>query len=260
MFNLKTIKYYNKSKNKVLFFHGFGTKCEQYNLSEWDDKLDKPYKDGTIRTNNWLNNLGDTFGASELIYYNRNEENCFYPNNKKLSTIPNIRNHLIKLHNKLETKKIINSYTNLYLVGHSMGCIFALNYALMFPENIKGIVFIDSLQLIPKFVKIYSNKKFMLSDNKINILKNKRDFTKSDKNKWYNYIMWDIFTNSHIIVKTNIKLLCFWNVTSNSYGKEFSILLKKFSKNIKNIELINRDHFLNETDDIKINNIIKKFI
>ena len=101
MFNLKIIKSNIDSNTKVLFFHGFGTKCHKYNLSEWDNIKDEPYTDGTIRTNNWLNELVNTFNASELIYYNRSTENCFYPDNTKLTTVPNFHLHLVKLHKKL---------------------------------------------------------------------------------------------------------------------------------------------------------------
>ena len=263
MFDLKIIKSKNKSNNiKVLFFHGFGTLCDRYNFTEWDNIIDKPYKDGTIRTNNWLNGLLDVFNASELIYYNRNEENCFYPKNKKLSKAPDFHNHIIKLHKKLYTKKIFTSKTKIYLIGHSVGCIYMLNYAMMFPENIKNMIFVDSLPLIPKVIKKYSNKKYKLSDSKIKLLVNKRKFTENEKNKWFHYILWDIMKHTCNMKLTNIKLLCFWNVDSNyKYSKEFGILLKKqFSKKTKNIEFIKRDHFLNETDDIKINRYIKKFI
>ena len=85
MSNFTIIKSKNKanlkSKTKVLFFHGFGAQCYKYNLTQWDDKNDEVYKDDTIiRTNNWLDNLVNVFNASELIYYDRKEENCLFHN------------------------------------------------------------------------------------------------------------------------------------------------------------------------------------
>ena len=144
----------------------------------------------------------------------------------------------------------------------------------MFPLNIEGIVLIDSFPLIPKIIKKYSNEKYILDDNKIKLLKRKRFFTDSEKNKWVDFIFQNITTNFINIndFYENVKLLCFWNINSrnskaNEFSKEFAHILKnkflkcnKNNKNFKSIELLDRDHYLNETDDILINKYINDFM
>ena len=264
-----------KSKAKVLFFHGFGAQCYKYNLTQWDDKNDEVYKDDTIiRTNNWLDNLVNVFDASELIYYDRKEENCLFHNmnTNSLSKAPNFHKHIVNLHKQL-SKEIIKPDTKLYIVCHSLGCIYGLKYYLLFPQNIEGIVFLDSTQLNPHIMKIYSNDKFILHKNELDILKKKRIFTDTEKEKWINYIFYDIMLNfaniEELYKKIDVKLLCFWNINSkdkkkNNMTRQFIKIIKnkfmKSSKDNKNIELIDRDHYLNETDDIKINKNIREFM
>ena len=281
------------SKNKVIFFHGFGAPCYKYNLTQWDDVKDSYYEDEKkIRTNNWLDNLVNVFNASELIYYNRPEENCLFPILSKepnLSKAPNLQEHILKLHNQLSKPykdsktPIITSNTKIYLVCHSIGCAYGLKYYNMFPLNIEGIVLIDSFPLIPKIIKKYSNEKYILDNDLLKKLEKKRIFTDSEKNKWIDFIFQDITTNfkdidnfnNNFNNKINIKLLCFWNINSknkrnNELSREFSNLIEnKFmkknknnqkNKNFKSIEFLNRDHYLNETDDILINKHINDFM
>lgn len=266
-----------KSKAKVLFFHGFGAQCYKYNLTQWDDKNDEVYKDDTIiRTNNWLDNLVNIFDASELIYYDRKEENCLFHNintaTNYISKAPHFHKHIINL-NKQLSKEIIKLDTKLYIVCHSLGCIYGLKYYSMFPQNIEGIVFLDSTQLNPKYIKIYSNDKCILHKNELDILKKKRIFTDAEKEKWIDFIFYDIMSNftniDELYNKIDVKLLCFWNIDSkdktkiNMTRQFIKIIKNKFMKNSKdnkNIELIDRDHYLNETDDIKINKNIREFM
>ena len=289
MFKFTIIKSKNKtnvkSKAKVLFFHGLGSQCYKYNLTQWDDKNDEVkgargaealVDDTIIRTNNWLNNLVNVFDASELIYYDRKEENCLFHNintdTNSLSKVPNFHKHIINLHKQL-SKEIIKPDTKLYIVCHSLGCIYGLKYYLLFPQNIEGIVFLDSTQLNPHIIKIYSNDKYILHNNVLDILKKKRIFTDAEKEKWIDFIFYDIvsnFTNiDELCNKIDVKLLCFWNIDSKDktkiyMTKQFIKIIKnnfmKNSKDNKNIELIDRDHYLNETDDIKINKNIREFM
>ena len=281
MSNFTIIKSKNKanikSKRKVLFFHGFGAQCYKYNLTQWDDKNDEVYKDDTIiRTNNWLDNLVNVFNASELIYYDRKEENCLFYNiitdTNSLSKVPDFHKHIVNLHKQL-SKEIIKADTKLYIVCHSLGCIYGLKYYLLFPQNIEGIVFLDSTQLNPHIIKIYSNDKCILHKNELDILKKKRNFTDAEKEKWIDFIFYDIMSNftniDELFNKIDVKLLCFWNIDSKDKTKIYmtrqfiKIIKNKFmknSKNNKNIELIDRDHYLNETDDIKINKNIREFM
>lgn len=162
-----------KSKTKVLFFHGLATQCYKYNLTQWDDKNDNYYKDNKIiRTNNWLDNLVNVFDASELIYYDRKEENCLFQDINSLSKVPNFHNHIINLYKQL-SKEIIKNDTKLYIVCHSLGCAYGIKYYTMFPQNIEGIVFLDSVQLTPHYIKICSNNKCILHKNELDILKRK---------------------------------------------------------------------------------------
>ena len=274
-----------KSKVKVLFFHGFGAQCYKYNLTQWDDKNNEVkgargaealVDDTIIRTNNWLDNLVNVFNASELIYYDRKEENCLFHNmntvSNALSKVPHFHKHIINLHKQL-SKEIIKPDTKLYIVCHSLGCIYGLKYYLLFPQNIEGIVFLDSTQLNPHIIKIYSNDKFILHKNELDILKKKIIFTDVEKQKWINYIFYDIMSNftniDELYKKIDVKLLCFWNIDSKdktkiNMTKQFIKMIKdkfmKNSKDNKNIELIDRDHYLNETDDIKINKNIREFM
>jgi len=262
-----------KSKAKVLFFHGFGQQCYKYNLTQWDDKNDEVYKDDKIlRTNNWLDNLVNVFDACELIHYDRKEENCLFQGVNSLSKIPNFHKHIVNLHKQL-SKEIIKSDTKLYIVCHSLGCIYGLKFYTMFPQNIEGIVFLDSTQLNPKYIKIYSNDNCILHKNELDILKKKRIFTDTEKEKWINYIFYDIMSNfaniDQLYNKIDVKLLCFWNIDSkdktkiNMTRQFIKIIKNKFMKNSKdnkNIELFDRDHYLNKTDDIKINKNIKEFM
>lgn len=285
-----------KSKTKVLFFHGFGTQCYKYNLTQWDDKNDEvkgaressyqraePLReaevlvdDTIIRTNNWLDNLVNVFNASELIYYDRKEENCLFHGVNSLSKVPDFHKHIINLHNQL-SKEVIKSNTKLYLVCHSLGCIYGLKYYTMFPQNIEGIVFLDSTQLNPHIIKMYSNDKCILHKNELDILKRKNAFTDAEKEKWIDFIFYDIMSNftniDELYKKIDVKLLCFWNIDSNcsnnnkiknNMTRQFIDIIKnKFMKNSKdniNIELIDRYHYLNESDDIKINKQIRKYM
>ena len=300
MFKFTIIKSKNKtnvkSKAKVLFFHGFGAQCYKYNLTQWDDKNDEvkgarkssvqraePSRgaealvdDTIIRTNNWLDNLVNVFDAVELIYYDRKEENCLFHNintdTNSLSKIPNFHKHIVNLHKQL-SKEIIKADTKLYIVCHSLGCIYGLKYYLLFPQNIEGIVFLDSTQLNPKYIKIYSNDKYILHKNELDILKKKIIFTDAEKQKWIDFIFYDIMSNftniDELYKKIDVKLLCFWNIDSkdktkiNMTRQFIKIIKNKFMKNSKdnkNIELIDRDHYLNETDDIKINKNIREFM
>lgn len=78
------------------------------------------------------------------------------------------------------------------------------------------------------------------------------------------------FTNiDELYKKIDVKLLCFWNIDSKDKTninmiRQFIKIIKnnfmKNSKDNKNIELFDRDHYLNETDDIKINKNIREFI
>ena len=82
------------------------------------------------------------------------------------------------------------------------------------------------------------------------------------------------FTNiDELYKKIDVKLLCFWNIDSNcsnnnkiknNMTRQFIDIIKhKFMKNSKdniNIELIDRYHYLNESDDIKINKQIRKYM
>jgi hypothetical protein len=282
MYNLTIIKstININSKNKVLFFHGFGAPCSKYNITQWDDIKDEYYEDDEkVRKNNWLDNLVDVFNASELIYYNRPEENFLFSNSSgkhNLSKQPNLYNHILNLQNQLKkpykdkNNLLIEHSTKLYLVCHSIGCAYGLKYYNMFPSNVKGIVIIDSYPLIPKIINEYSNKKFIPSDTLLKKLTYKRNFTDNEKNKLVEYIIQDITTNFKNFTcddKFKIKLLCFWNIDikqkkNNTLSREFSDLLKSKSlkKNFKSVEFKNRDHYLNETDDIKINNYINNFI
>ena len=300
MFKFTIIKSKNKtnvkSKAKVLFFHGFGAQCYKYNLTQWDDKNDEvkgarkssvqraePSRgaealvdDTIIRTNNWLDNLVNVFDASELIHYDRKEENCLFHNmnnaTNSLSKVPNFYKHIVNLHKQL-SKEIIKPDTKLYIVCHSLGCIYGLKYYMLFPQNIEGIVFLDSTQLNPHIIKIYSNDKFILHKNELDILKKKRNLTDDEKEKWINFIFYDIMSNftniDELFNKIDVKLLCFWNIDSkdktkiNMTRQFIKIIKNKFMKNSKdnkNIELIDRDHYLNETDDIKINKNIREFM
>ncbi len=284
MYNLTIIKSNidkNKdSKNIVLFFHGFGAPCSKYNLTQWDNIKDEYYEDDEkIRKNNWLDNLVNVFNASVLIYYNRPEENFLFPNSSgkhNLSKKPNLHNHILQLQNQLNKQNskipktpIITPDTKLYLVCHSIGCAYGLKYYDMFPSNIEGIILIDSYPLISKIITKYSNEKYIPSDNLLEKLKYKRTFSDNEKIKLIDYIFQDITTNftDYFTNKINIKLLCFWNIDikqpkNKNLSREFSNLLKSKSlkKNFKNIEFYNRDHYLNETDDIKINEYITKFM
>ena len=284
MSNFTIIKSKNKanlkSKTKVLFFHGFGAQCYKYNLTQWDDKNDEVYKDDTIiRTNNWLDNLVNVFNASELIYYDRKEENCLFHNmntvsnaTNSLSKVPHFHKHIVNLHKQL-SKEIIKADTKLYIVCHSLGCIYGLKYYLLFPQNIEGIVFLDSTHLNLQYIKIYSNDKCILHKNELDILKKKRIFTDAEKEKWIDFIFYDIMSNftniDELFNKIDVKLLCFWNIDSkdktkiNMTRQFIKIIKNKFMKNSKdnkNIELIDRDHYLNETDDIKINKNFSEFM
>ena len=277
MFKFKIIKSKNKtnikSKAKVLFFHGFGAQCYKYNLTQWDDKNDEVYKDDTIiRTNNWLDNLVNVFNATELIYYDRKEENCLFQGVNSLSKVPDFHKHIVNLHKQI-SKEIIKPDTKLYIVCHSLGCIYGLKYYTMFPQNIEGIVFLDSTQLTPHIMKIYSNDKYILHNDELDILKKKRIFTDAEKQKWIDFIFYDIISNftniDELCNKIDVKLLCFWNIDSKdktniNITRQFIKIIKnnfmKNSKDNKNIELFDRDHYLNETDDIKINKNIREFM
>ena len=285
-----------KRKEKVLFFHGLGSQCYKYNLTQWDDKNNEvkgarkssvqraePSRgaealvdDTIIRTNNWLDNLVNVFDAVELIYYDRKEENCLFHNintdTNSLSKVPNFHKHIVNLHKQL-SKEIIKADTKLYIVCHSLGCIYGLKYYTMFPQNIEGIVFLDSTQLNPHIIKIYSNDNFILHKNELDILKKKIIFTDAEKQKWIDFIFYDIMSNftniDELYKKIDVKLLCFWNIDSkdktkiNMTRQFIKIIKNKFMKNSKdnkNIELIDRDHYLNETDDIKINKNIREFM
>jgi hypothetical protein len=282
-----------KSKVKVLFFHGFGAQCYKYNLTQLNDKNDdiKGARESSyqraepsqgaealaiIRTNNWLDNLVNVFDASELIYYDRKEENCLFQGVNSLSKAPNFHNHIVNLHKQL-IKEIIKPDTKLYIVCHSLGCIYGLKFYTMFPQNIEGIVFLDSTQLNPHIIKIYLNDKCILHKNELDILKKKRIFTDAEKEKWIDFIFYDIISNftniDELYNKIDVKLLCFWNIdsncsnnskTKNNMTRQFIKIIKnkfmKNSKDNKNIELIDRDHYLNQTDDIKINKTIREFM
>lgn len=262
------------SPKKVIFFHGFGAPCFKYNFTQWDNDptVDAAYKDvSRLRRNNWLDNLPSTLNSSEVIYYDREEENCLFPDNLKKSRVPNFIKHVQNLHDQLE-KTILKPTSKLYLIGHSLGCMYALKYYLMFPERCLGLILIDSFQLIPEQLKYYLDPSFVLSQPVIDTLKIKPVFTDDDKEKWINNIFYDLCSKfelgkmSHVI---KVKTLTFWNIHSefkmnNKFSRKFERLLESKLvaspvKHLHQVELKNRDHYLHETDDARINDEIQKF-
>ena len=239
----------------IIFFHGLGHSYKKYNYVYEEGK--KPKK------NNFLNKLSK---ISQLLIYNRPEENIrFYiEENKSIEDLcypkGDINSNIINLKKFLEIKNIKKPYV---LIAHSLGSLYALQFAKKYSNLIKYVFLIDPPQFTRKIAKEEFTYKKLSNKEITNIVdKIKKNPTKSGK------LLEKLDNNTQNIsyIKPNINcpLMVFWNLTNNKRNTELTIeydkILQKNNKNYSHYFYRNRDHYLNETNPIGIINKIKKYL
>ena len=148
----KTGKYNGYS---IIFFHGHNHPAFNYNYI---------YEDGVRKRKCYF--LDYLQNVSTLFIYNRPEEMVRFNNAEDKKTDlelylqlikkTNINWHCKNLNEFLKVKKVKPPYV---LVAHSIGSLYALKFAKMFPKEIKQVFILDPPQFTPSIAKtVFSNK------------------------------------------------------------------------------------------------------
>jgi pimeloyl-ACP methyl ester carboxylesterase len=163
----------------------------------------------------------------------------------------NIDTHVKNLH-----KFILNEKINgpLVLVSHSIGALYALKFAQLFPSRIKHVFLIDPIQYTEKIAKTYISKP--LSNTEITEHLHIINTPKSSK-KIIDKSLQALDSNTYSIPYFKPKLECplttFFNVdTKSNVHAKFTLPylkeLKKYNPEMTNYFFYDRDHYLNETN------------
>ncbi|MDI9338037.1 MAG: proline iminopeptidase-family hydrolase [Alphaproteobacteria bacterium] len=131
----------------------------------------------------------------EYIYYDQLES--FYsdkPNDKKLWTIPRFVDEIEQVRIALGLNQ-----KNFFLLGHSWGGILALEYALKYQKNLKGLIVCNMMSSIPLYNK-YA-KSIISKDIKVTLNKyDEKAVDKIDENHYQELVLNKIYTE-HILRK-----------------------------------------------------------
>ncbi len=175
--------------------------------------------------------------------------------------------------NQIEEMK--KMYKNIFLVGHSMGCLLAINTYLKNRHNIKGIFCINiPFNIRIDFKTFISGTKIVFMPNRVkdNFTKSMKDRTSISNKKILLYLLWipryiDLFYLSYKIYFNikNIKIPVIYlqsyydGLVSIKSAIKIKHILKKYSvKKSTIIVLKNSGHFYYSKEDIKI--IEKSFL
>ena len=129
----------------------------------------------------------------EYIYYDQLES--FYsdkPNDKRLWTIPRYVDEIEQVRIALGLNE-----KNFFLLGHSWGGILALEYALKYQKNLKGLIVCNMMSSIPlynKYAKSIISKDIKVSLNKYD----EKAVDKMDENHYQELVLNKIYTE-HIL-------------------------------------------------------------
>ncbi len=109
---------FDKKKHTVILIHGSGLSHIVWSLTE-----------------QYLTNQGFNVISLDLPGHGNSEGNC-------LTSIENIAEWLEKVINKIKIE-------NFSLIGHSQGCLVALEYSFKYPNKAKSLIFISGSYQIP---------------------------------------------------------------------------------------------------------------
>ena len=250
----KTGKYNGYS---IVFFHGHNHSAFNYNYI---------YEDGVRKRKCYF--LDYLQRLSTLFIYDRPEEMVRFNNTEnkktdfelylKLIKKTNINWHCKNLNEFLKVKKVKLPYV---LVAHSIGSLYAVKYAKMFPEQIKQVFILDPPQFIPSIARsVFSNK---LSNIEITRLVVKLIKTPNNE-KILRKLDYHAESIPYFLLNLDCPLYTFFNIDTNGDNKltyMFNDLLTKLNtNNYQAIFYKNRDHYLNETNPLGIVNKIDTFI
>lgn len=255
--NTKFLKSGTYNDYSIIFFHGHNHPAFNYNYI-YENNIRK-------RKSYFLDYLKQ---LSTLFIYNRPEETFRFNKDKGLKTNMNTYLKLLKktninwhckyLYEFLKKNKIKPPFV---LVAHSIGSLYALKFAKMFPDKTKQVFLLDPPQFTPYIAKkVFSNK---LSKKKITYLLQKLE-NNPNNNKILEKLDSHIISIPYFSLNLNVPLYCFFNIDTKSDNKliyQFNKLLQKLNPdNYTVIFYKDRDHYLNETNPLGITNKIKKFI
>ena len=109
-------------------------------------------------THEYLEGLDSYFPAAGIEYYYYDQLGSYYsdqPNEPTLWELPRFVEEVEQVRQALGLNK-----DNFYLVGHSWGGILAMEYALKYGQNLKGLVISNMMSSIPKYNE-YAQKVIM---------------------------------------------------------------------------------------------------
>ena len=127
-FKVWTKRFGNNPKMKVLLLHG-----------------------GPAMTHEYFECFESFFPKEGIEFYEYDQLGSFYsdqPNDSSLWTTPRFVEEVEQVRNALGLNK-----DNFYLLGHSRGGILAMEYALKYQENLKGLIISNMVASIPRYEK-----------------------------------------------------------------------------------------------------------
>lgn len=131
-FNVWTKRVGNNPRIKVLLLHG-----------------------GPGATHEYFECFDSFFPAAEIEYYYYDQLESAYSDQPSDSSLWNIDRYVEEV--EQVRKALALDSTNFYLLGHSWGGILGIEYALKYPENVKGLIISNMMSSIPAYVT-YANE------------------------------------------------------------------------------------------------------
>ena len=134
-FNVWTKRVGNNPRIKVLLLHG-----------------------GPAATHEYFEIFDSYFPGAGIEYYYYDQLGSFYsdqPDDPELWEIPRFVDEVEQVRQALGLEK-----NDFYLLGHSWGGILAMEYALRYPQNLKGLIISDMMASIPAYNE-YAHKTLM---------------------------------------------------------------------------------------------------
>ena len=134
-FRVWTKRVGNNPKIKVLLLHG-----------------------GPGMTHEYFEAADSYFPGAEVEYYYYDQLGSFYSDQPKDSSLVNLDRYVEEVEQVRQALKLTKD--NFYLLGHSWGGILAIEYAMKYQGNLKGLIISDMMASIPAYVD-YANKVLM---------------------------------------------------------------------------------------------------